>query len=218
MVDLDFAVEDVEVERHAVAPLLQFTLRVTNTDAGAPVHNVMLKCQIRIEPTRRHLWPHRSTICSSDLFGTPERWGQTLQSILWTHSNILVPGIRDANAWSSFRFLAASISISLRRNISTASKTAKFRSFSCSAARSFIATPSDDLQIDQIAWTKESAYRLPVRVWRSMMDHYYPQTTWLCLRRDAFDELYRYKRARGLPSFETALDELLDAKLTSATS
>jgi hypothetical protein len=51
-----------------------------------------------------------------------------------------------------------------------------------------------------------------------MMDHYYPQTTWLCLRRDAFEQLYRYKRARGLPSFETALEELLDAKLTSATS
>ena len=30
--------------------------------------------------------------------------------------------------------------------------------------------------------------------------------------RDAFDELYRYKRARSLPSFEHALGDLLEAK------
>jgi hypothetical protein len=82
----------------------------------------------------------------------------------------------------------------------------------------FYRDENDNLQIGQIAWSKESAYRLPVRVWRSMMDHYYPQTAWLCLRRDAFDELYRYKRAKGLPSFEQALDDLLVAKSTSVPS
>ena len=35
-----------------------------------------------------------------------------------------------------------------------------------------------------------------------MMEHYYPNTAWLCLRKDVFDRLYRYKSRRGLPTWE----------------
>jgi len=31
-------------------------------------------------------------------------------------------------------------------------------------------------QIAQIFWEKEAKYRLPVAVWREMMDSYYPNT------------------------------------------
>jgi hypothetical protein len=65
------------------------------------------------------------------------------------------------------------------------------------------------LQVVQISWEKEADYKLPVRVWREMMEHYYPNTTWLGLRRDLFDRLYRYKVRRGLPTWEQALESLL---------
>ena len=42
------------------------------------------------------------------------------------------------------------------------------------------------LQVAQISWEKEAKYRLPVSVWREMMDHYYPNTVFLALRRDLF--------------------------------
>ena len=45
------------------------------------------------------------------------------------------------------------------------------------------------------------------------MDHYYPNTAWLCLRRDVFDRLYRYKMQRGIPTWEQALECLLVASL-----
>jgi hypothetical protein len=215
MVDLDFTVQDVEVERHAVSPLLKFALRVT-TQTDVAVLNVVLNCQIRIEPTRR-IYGATEHDKLSDLFGTPERWGQTLQSFLWTHSNILVPAFEQECVVKlpvpcSFDFNIAATKYF--HGIEEGDVPLIFL-FSGSV---FYRDAGDDLQIDQIAWTKESAFRLPVRVWCSMMDHYYPQTSWLCLRRDAFEQLYRYKRARGLPSFETALEELLDAKLASATS
>nr|MBA3732739.1 hypothetical protein [Gammaproteobacteria bacterium] len=56
------------------------------------------------------------------------------------------------------------------------------------------------------------AYRLPVKVWQTMMDLYYPNCAWLRLSRDAFDRLYRYKRERGLTSWEQAIAQLLDAE------
>jgi hypothetical protein len=42
-----------------------------------------------------------------------------------------------------------------------------------------------------------------------MMDHYYPNTAWLCLRRDAFERLSRYKIEQGLPTWEQTLEALI---------
>ena len=50
---------------------------------------------------------------------------------------------------------------------------------------------------------------MPVRVWQEMMDTYYPNSAWLCLRRDVFDRLYQYKMRRGIPTWEQALLSLL---------
>jgi hypothetical protein len=65
------------------------------------------------------------------------------------------------------------------------------------------------LQVAQIPWEKEGRFRLPISVWKEMMDIYYPNSAWLCLRRDVFVRLYQYKVDRGLPTWEQALEALL---------
>ncbi len=57
-----------------------------------------------------------------------------------------------------------------------------------------------------IPWDKEIRFRIPVKVWKDLMDTYYPGIAWLCLERDAFDRLYRYKVERGIPTWEQALE------------
>jgi hypothetical protein len=73
----------------------------------------------------------------------------------------------------------------------------------------FYAADGKTLRVAQIPWDKEVRYRLPVQVWRELMEAYYPNSAWLCLRRDVFDRLYQYKRRRGLPTWEQALESLL---------
>jgi Family of unknown function (DUF6084) len=70
----------------------------------------------------------------------------------------------------------------------------------------FYAKAGGGVQVAQISWDKEGQYRLPVRVWKEMMDIYYPNTRWLCLRSDAFERLYRYKVRHGLPTFEQVME------------
>ena len=65
------------------------------------------------------------------------------------------------------------------------------------------------LQIAQIPWDREATYRLPVRVWKEMMDLYYPNTAWICLRRETFERLYEFKSRHGIPTWEQALERLL---------
>ena len=49
-----------------------------------------MRCQIRIEPARRR-YTDAEQERLLDLFGTPERWGQTLRPMLWTHAVAVVP-------------------------------------------------------------------------------------------------------------------------------
>ncbi len=44
-----------------------------------------------------------------------------------------------------------------------------------------------------------------------MMEHYYPNTAWIRLHKDVFDQLYRYKTAQGLPTWDEVLVRLLQA-------
>jgi hypothetical protein len=73
----------------------------------------------------------------------------------------------------------------------------------------FHETSDGALQIAQVPWEKEATFRLPVQTWRKMMDHYYPNSAWLRVRRDVFDELTAFKRRAGIATLDKALSELL---------
>ena len=51
---------------------------------------------------------------------------------------------------------------------------------------------------------------MPHRVWKDMMDFNYPNTAWLCLRRDVFERLYQHKVRMGTPTWEEMLEVLLE--------
>jgi Family of unknown function (DUF6084) len=208
MVDLDFAVDGITVEPYAAIPTLRFALHVINATPALAVENVMLNCQIRIEPARR---PYGALEHErlADLFGAPERWGQTLQSFLWTHVNVTAPRFEHDCT------VALPVPCSFDFNIAatkyfdglTDGEAPLALLFSGSV---FYRDTVDRLQIAQIPWSKEASCRLPIGLWRQMMDQYYPDSTWLRVPRALFEELFRYKRQRALPTFEAALQALLD--------
>ncbi|MBA2410351.1 MAG: hypothetical protein H0V62_11520 [Gammaproteobacteria bacterium] len=210
MPELDFTVEDARPEPYAAAPLLVFKLRIRNTTPTVSIRNVMLQCQLRIDATRRQYGAQdRDRLV--DLFGAPERWGQTVHSQLWTHVTALVPrfdetSVVDLPVPCSFDFNVATTKYIY--GLADGEVPLEFM-FSGTV---FYEGAEGQLQLDQISWSKEAAYRLPVKVWQTMMDLYYPNCAWLRLSRDAFDRLYRYKRERGLTSWEQAIAQLLDAE------
>ncbi len=209
MPDLNFQVESAEALPFAAAPLLIFKLRVTNADAGEPIQTVALRCQIQIEPTRRR-YDSQEQERLLDLFGEPERWGQTLRTMLWTHASIVVTPFTGSTV------VDLPVPCTFDFNVGAAKYFAGLEDGEVPLCLLFSGTifyETDDgtLQVAQISWEKETKYRLPVRVWREMMDHYYPNSAWLCLRRDVFDRLYQYKMRRGIPTWEQTIESLLPA-------
>jgi hypothetical protein len=211
VLDLNFAVEEAIAEPYAVAPLLVFKLRVTQAggDPAVPVQSVALQCQIRIEPGRRR-YDAESQGRMRDLFGAPERWGQTVRSMLWTHTSAVVPGFTGS--------VLADLPVPCSYDFNLAA-TKYFYALEdgevplCLLLSGTIFYTTDDgVCVSPIPWSKEANFRLPVRVWKQMMELYYPNIAWLSLNRDVFDRLYRYKTEREIPTWEQALDSLLSRR------
>ncbi|MGH9916047.1 MAG: DUF6084 family protein [Pyrinomonadaceae bacterium] len=162
---------------------------------------------MQIESTRRRYNTHEQERLL-DLFGEPERWGQTLKTMLWTLTSVVIPPFTGST------IVDMPVPCTFDFNVAAAKYFAGLEDGEVPLILLFSGTVfyEDDegaLQVSQISWEKEAKYRLPVQVWKEMMDIYYPNSAWLCLRRDVFDRLYRYKMQRGIPTWEQTLTSIL---------
>jgi hypothetical protein len=212
MPELSFQVECAEVVPHAASPLVAFRLRLTNSNPDETIHTVALRCQIQIEVTRRK-YTLEDQVRLRDLFDEPSRWGQTLKNLLWTHANIVVPSflgttLTDLPVPCTFDFNVAATKYFDGLAEGEVPLCLQF------SGTVFYAGAEGRLQVAPISWDKEARFKLPVKVWRDMMESYYPNSAWLCLHKDAFDRLYEYKVRHGIPSWEEALERILPVEET----
>jgi len=68
----------------------------------------------------------------------------------------------------------------------------------------------DGVASELVPWSCEARYALPVSVWRATMDAHFPNSAWLRVDRDTFEELQRFKRAGGFRTWESALARLCE--------
>jgi hypothetical protein len=207
MPDLSFAVESAESVPFAAAPTLSLKLKVINPQPDEIIHTVALRAQIQIEATRRR-YSDAEKAKLLDLFGEPDRWSRTLRSMLWTHASVVIPGfagstIADLQIPCTFDFNVAATKYFHGVSDGDIPLNLLF------SGTVFYAVPDGTLQVAPIPWNKEARFRLPVQIWRKMMDEYYPNSAWLAVHRDVFERLYEFKVRNGIPSWEEALDRLL---------
>jgi hypothetical protein len=207
--DLQLTVEGAEVVQFAAAPLLAFKVRIVNTPNDEIVHTVALRAQIQIEVSRRK-YDSNEQARLLDLFGEPDRWGQTLRSLLWTHASVVVPGftgsaLADIPVACTFDFNVAATKYF--HGVTDGDLPLCFQ-FSGTV---FYMGEDGTLQVAPISWDKESKYRLPVKVWKDLMDAHYPNSAWLSLHRDTFEKLSQFKMREGIPTWDEALDRALAA-------
>jgi hypothetical protein len=210
MPDLSFRVEKAEPAKFTASPQINFSLAVDDADLQ-PVHAIALRCQIRIEPARR-AYDAEEKQRLRDLFGEPSRWGLTMRTMLWAHTTAIVPPFNGRT------IVQLPVPCTYDFNIAAAKYFHGLHDGEVPLCFLFSGTvffPSEEgnLQISQIPWEKEAGFRLPVGIWRDMMDLHYPNTAWVPLRRDAFDGLYEFRSRNALPTWEGAIEKLLAAQL-----
>jgi hypothetical protein len=174
---------------------------------GPEVKNIALRAQIMIEAARRHYEPAERAALR-DLFGEPDRWSQTLRSLLWTQASVTVASFEDSTSVDLLVPCTFDFNVAATKFFHGVQKDEVPLCFQFSGTIFYLGS-NGVMQIEQIGWDQEAQYRLPVNIWQQMMDHYYPNSAWLRLPRDVFDRLQEYKTLNGIGSWEEAIERLL---------
>ncbi len=204
--ELAFSVLEATAAKYTAVPTLVFVLRIERAGGGG-VRSVLLDAQVQIA-ARRRPYGEADQAWLVELFGTPDRWGTTLRTLLWTRTTLVVPPFTDSTE------VELSIPCSYDLQVSASSYFSALEDgdvpleflFSGSV---FYSGPGGMLQTVRLSWEKEAEYRLPVALWREAMDRHFPGAAWLRLDRGAFDRLRKYKAEHGLMSWDAAIDRLV---------
>ncbi len=216
MPDLNFSVLGAAPVQFAAVPMLGFRLGVTNRDPQETIYTVALRCQIQLDVARRH-YSAVEQASLKDLFGTSDRWGQTLKSMLWTHASVVVPQFTGS--------MEVQLQVPCTFDFNVAA-TKYFHGLTAGdlplnflfSGTTFYRDSEGAVQVAPISWDKESRFRLPLASWRDVIDVFYPNTAWMCLRRDVFERLYKQKVANGITSWEQLIEDLLAAQSEAVRS
>jgi Family of unknown function (DUF6084) len=205
--ELAFTVLDAQPEPYAATPTLLFRVRATEA-SGATVHAIALRAQIHIEPQRRR-YAGSEADQITDLFGTQDRWPTTLRPFLWTHTSAMVRGFSGSIEFDlpmpcTYDFEVAGSKYLHALADGEVPLVLRF-------AGTVFTRGGTGFGVEQVPWHLESAYRLPVRVWRDLMDAYFPGGGWIRLDRETLDALVRHRSAGGYTSWEQMFGALLPA-------
>jgi hypothetical protein len=206
--DLAFRIESAASVPFAAVPMVAFSLEITNHDPSVVVHSAVLRCQIQIDPARRRYDPSEQARLH-DLFGEPERWGSTVKPMLWTHVSMAVPQFAARTVASLMVPCSFDFNLAATKYFDGLREGDVPLTFLFSGTAFYEDARDQTLRVTPIPWDKEARFRLPVEVWRSLMDHYHPNGAWLRVGKDTFDRIAEFKRREGIPTWDGALERLL---------
>jgi hypothetical protein len=206
VLDLAFTCIDMSAEEHAVGPTLLAQLRIEER-TGADVRTIALRCQLRVEPQRRR-YSSREADRLLDLFGERSQWAGTLHPMQLASVSHLVPAFRGE--------VETTITIPCTYDMEVA------------ASKYFAALDDGGVPItllfsgmvfldgpagfrsEPVPWHHEATHRLPVTVWRQMMDRHFPNQGWVRLRRDTIDALRAYAAVEAMVDTDAVVERLLE--------
>jgi Family of unknown function (DUF6084) len=202
----EFEVLAARPVRHAAAPMLALDLQISEP-SGRHIYMIGLTVQLMLEPARRR-YDEETRERLAGLFGAPERWAVTTHSLLWAQLSVLVP------AFTGSITVALPVPCSYDLELAAAKYLYSLRDGEAPLALHFngvVYYPGRDggMQMVLVPWSRSIGFPLPVAVWRETVEHYYPATGWAALRTHTLDALERERVARGLPTFDACVAQLL---------
>jgi Family of unknown function (DUF6084) len=203
--ELVFDCVGARADRYAVMPSMIWTLRISET-SGQRVEAIALRCQIRIEPARRR-YSDAEAARLSDLFGETQRWAETLKPVQFTTVSVMVPGFTGSTELDLPIPLTYDMEIGATRYFAGLDdgEVPLLLLFSGTV----FGTTEGRLSVQQVPWSKEASFRLPVATWRQAIDAHFPNSAWIKISNSTFDELLRFKTRAALPTWEATVLALL---------
>ncbi|MEU8518798.1 DUF6084 family protein [Streptomyces sp. NBC_01216] len=213
MTELTFSCTGVRADPYAAGPTLVFRLRITASD-DTRVHALALRCQIRAEPALRSYGTGEAEALA-DLFGERARWGTTLKPVQIAQVPVMVPGFSGETETDLSVPCTYDMDIAATRYFDALEdgEAPLLLLFSGTAF-----TGDGGFRVEPVPWDREAPFRMPVTVWREMVEQHFPGTAWLRLPRDTMTELLAFRSRHALASWESTVRALLDRAADGASA
>lgn len=205
MAELAFDCIGAKPDKFAVVPSMSLILRIAET-TGQRVDAIALRCQIRIEPARRSYSADEAERLN-DLFGDTARWAETLKPMQLTTVATMVPGFSGSTEIDLPVAFTYDLEIGSTRYF-TGLENGEIPLLLLFSGTVFTSA-GGKLQIQQVPWSKEAHFRLPLRVWREAIDAHFPDSAWIKVSTSLLDELLAFKSRNALPTWDATLTALL---------
>lgn len=204
---LNFECVGAQANPYAAVPALTLRLRITQ-GTGEPVDAMALRCQIRIEPHRRRYSPEEARRLV-DLFGETGRWASTLKPVSFSTLSAMVPGFTGSTV--------VDLDVPCTYDLEVAS-TKYFNALDTGSipllllfSGTVFGTHDGRMRVQQVPWSNEESFPLPVSVWRETVDLHFPGSAWLRVRQDTMDSLQRFRSEHTCTSWDETVAALLAA-------
>ena len=206
MTDLSFECVGVTPQRFTAAPTLVFHLLIKET-SGARVGAIALRSQIRIQPLKRS-YTETEARRLVDIFGERDRWPTSMKPVQLATVAAMVPGFVGSVEYPLDVACSYDLEVAVGRyfNALEGGDVPLVLLFSGTV----FGVGDDGMVVEQLPWYTECEYRLPVRLWRELMDLYFPDSGWLRLDREILLALGDFKSRYALPTWDRALQALLE--------
>ncbi len=170
------------------------------------MHALALRVQVRIEPQRRS-YDDTEEQALLDLFGGRARFAETLKPFSWLHTSTIAQGFTGGSDVDLVLPCTYDFEVSGTRYLHALRDGEIPLVFLFSGT--VFTRGATGFAVSQVPWDKEARFRMPVGVWRALMDEHFPNSEWLRMHRDTVDALGHYKHARGLTSWDDVVTTLL---------
>jgi hypothetical protein len=207
MTELTFGCTEARALRYAATPTLSFALTITE-GTGVRVHAIALRCQIRIEPHRRR-YSAAEARRLNDLFGDASRWAETVKPIQLASVSTMVAGFTSVTEHELQVPCTYDLEVASARYLQGL-EDGSIPLLLLFSGTIFIAQ-GDSYSVQLVPWSSEAVYRMPVAVWRDVVDEHFPGSAWLRCTTETLDALSAFKAEHALPTWDATLSALLAA-------
>jgi len=208
MTEMVFDVIEARAEKYAAQPTVVLKVRITET-TGATIHSIMLRCQIRIEPQRRR-YSRTEEEALEEVFGTTDRWGDTLKPMHWTIVSLMVPSFHGSTEIEVPIACTYDLEVAWARYLNSL-EDGEIPILTLYSGTVF-SKEETSFSVGQVPWSKEAQFRLPVAVLREAIDRHFPNSGWLRLSRNVLHRLQVFKTRRALTTWDEVMHVLLEER------
>jgi hypothetical protein len=202
-----FAITGAAHLAYAATPTMVFTATASDP-TGHEIQSIALTAQVMIEPARRGYTPQTRERLA-ELFGPPANWTPSTQGLSWTRVSTVIAAFTGAATFTLEVACTYDLEVATAKYFQALDDGEVPLSFHFNGTV-FYRGEGGGLQVVPVPWSSTAQFGMPVAAWRAMIAEHYPGGGWIRLHGDTLEALNERRSARGLPSFDAAITELLD--------